>query len=102
MLTGKIIGPGVVDLAGEYRPVAETGFLIDPALLMRSLLDNGLLVIGIIFALVASKFIAAYVAGLAFGYSPIHRLMMHANDIKTERKKSDMSRTLAFQPGASR
>ena len=53
-----------------------TGFLIDPALFVRSLLDNGLLVIGIISALVAGKFIAAYAAGFAYGYPPIHRLTM--------------------------
>jgi Kef-type K+ transport system membrane component KefB len=53
-----------------------TGFLIDPALFVRSLLDNGLLVIGIISALVVGKFIAAYAAGLAFGYPPIDRLTM--------------------------
>jgi Kef-type K+ transport system membrane component KefB len=53
-----------------------TGFLIDPALFVRSLLDNFLLVIGIISALVVGKFVAAYAAGRTFGYSPIVRLTM--------------------------
>jgi Kef-type K+ transport system membrane component KefB len=53
-----------------------TGFLINPTLFLHSLLDNFLLVVRIIFALVVGKFIAAYGAGRAFGYPPIHRLTM--------------------------
>ena len=53
-----------------------TGFLINPALFLNSLLDNSLLVVGIISALVVGKFIAAYAAGRAFGYLPIHRVTM--------------------------
>src|SRR5215469_10286945 len=53
-----------------------TGFLIDPVLFLDSLLNNLLLVVGIIFALVVGKFIAAYTAGRAFGYPLIHRLTM--------------------------
>jgi Kef-type K+ transport system membrane component KefB len=53
-----------------------TGFLIDPALFVRSLIDNSMLVVAIISALVVGKFIAAYAAGRAFGYPPIERLTM--------------------------
>lgn len=53
-----------------------TGFLIDPVLFARSIVDNFWLVIGIVAALVVGKFIAAYVAGRAFGYPLIHRLTM--------------------------
>ena len=53
-----------------------TGFLINPVLFLDSLLDNLLLVVGIISALILGKFVAAYVAGRAFGYLPIHRLTM--------------------------
>ena len=53
-----------------------TGFLIDPALFVRSLLDNLFLVVAIIAALVVGKFIAAYTAGRIFGYPPIVRLTM--------------------------
>jgi Kef-type K+ transport system membrane component KefB len=53
-----------------------TGFLISPTLFVHSILDNFLLVVGIISALVVGKFIAAYAAGHAFGYPLIHRLTM--------------------------
>ena len=53
-----------------------TGFLIDPALFVRSLLDNLFLAVAIIAALVVGKFIAAYTAGRIFGYPPIVRLTM--------------------------
>ena len=53
-----------------------TGFLINPVLFLDSLLDNLLLVLGIISALVVGKFVAAYLEGRAFGYSPIQRLTM--------------------------
>jgi len=53
-----------------------TGFLISPVLFVQSILNNFPLVTGIVLALVVGKFIAAYLAGRAFGYPLIHRLTM--------------------------
>lgn len=46
-----------------------TGFLINPISFVRGIFDNFLLVAGIIGALLVGKWIAAWVAGRAFGYS---------------------------------
>ena len=53
-----------------------TGFLIDPLALVRSLTDNFAIAAGIIGALVVSKWIAAELAGRAFGYAPAARRTM--------------------------
>lgn len=53
-----------------------TGFLINPLAFLQSILDNFLLVIGVIGALLVGKGIATAVAGRAFGYSHITRLTM--------------------------
>ncbi|HEX3576280.1 MAG TPA: cation:proton antiporter [Rhodopila sp.] len=46
-----------------------TGFLINPVTFVQGLYDNFLLVVGIIAALLAGKWIAAWSVGRAFGYS---------------------------------
>jgi Kef-type K+ transport system membrane component KefB len=51
-----------------------TGFLIDPAVFIRSLIDNFGLAISIVLALVIGKGIAAQTTGRAFGYSPAARM----------------------------
>jgi Kef-type K+ transport system membrane component KefB len=51
-----------------------TGFLIDPREFYRSVTDNLGLVAAVILALLAGKWIAAQLAGRAFGYSPIARM----------------------------
>jgi len=63
-----------------------TGFLINPVTFVQGIADNFLLVTGIIGALLVGKWIAAWAAGKAFGYSrdetltvwslthPIHRI----------------------------
>ena len=51
-----------------------TGFLIDPLVFFRSLVDNFALALGVILALVVGKWIAAQIAGLAFHYSSAARL----------------------------
>src|SRR5271169_3761039 len=51
-----------------------TGFLIDPLVFFRSLIDNFALASGVILALVVGKLIAAEIAGRAFHYSSAARL----------------------------
>jgi Kef-type K+ transport system membrane component KefB len=51
-----------------------TGFLIDPREFYRSLSDNLGLAAAVVFALLAGKWIAAQIAGKAFGYSRIARM----------------------------
>ncbi len=46
-----------------------TGFLINPIVFVQGIIDNFLLVVGIIAALLVGKWIAAWVAGRVFGYS---------------------------------
>jgi Kef-type K+ transport system membrane component KefB len=55
---------------------ATTGFLIDPVVFAKSIVDNFPLVIGIVGALIVGKFIAAEIAGRAFAYSSAARLTM--------------------------
>jgi len=50
-----------------------TGFLIDPLVFFRSLIDNFALACGVIGALLVGKWIAAQIAGLAFHYSSAAR-----------------------------
>lgn len=51
-----------------------TGFLIDPLVFVRSLIDNFPLACGVILALLVGKFIAAEIAGRAFHYNSATRL----------------------------
>ena len=51
-----------------------TGFLIDPLVFLRSLVDNFALASAVILALVVGKLIAAEIAGRAFHYSSAARL----------------------------
>jgi len=51
-----------------------TGFLIDPLVFVRSLIDNFALASGVILALLVGKFIAAEIAGRAFHYNLAERL----------------------------
>jgi Kef-type K+ transport system membrane component KefB len=51
-----------------------TGFLIDPLEFYRSITGNLALAAAVIWALLAGKWIAAQIAGRAFGYSPIARI----------------------------
>ncbi len=51
-----------------------TGFLIDPLVFFRSLIDNFALASTVILALLVGKFIAAEIAGRAFQYSSAARL----------------------------
>ncbi|HYR85537.1 MAG TPA: cation:proton antiporter [Terriglobia bacterium] len=51
-----------------------TGFLINPALFIRSLIDHFALAASIVLALVVGKFLAAQIAGRAFNYSPAARM----------------------------
>jgi Kef-type K+ transport system membrane component KefB len=53
-----------------------TGFLINPLTFFRSIVDNFALVMAILLALVAGKFIAAQTAGRAFKYSSAARMTM--------------------------
>jgi Kef-type K+ transport system membrane component KefB len=53
-----------------------TGFLIDPRDFYRSVTDNIALAGSVVLALLAGKWIAAQIAGRAFGYSPIARMTM--------------------------
>jgi Kef-type K+ transport system membrane component KefB len=55
-----------------------TGFLIAPIGFARSIIENPLLVIGIIAALLIGKGLAAAVVGRAFGYARSARLTMWA------------------------
>ncbi len=51
-----------------------TGFLIDPREFYQSITENTFLVAAVIGALLAGKWLAAQIAGRAFGYSPIARM----------------------------
>src|SRR5262245_32209710 len=51
-----------------------TGFLIDPAVFVRSLIENFALALLIVLALLVGKFIAAEIAGRAFKYPQAARL----------------------------
>jgi Kef-type K+ transport system membrane component KefB len=51
-----------------------TGFLIDPTVFVRSLIDNFALAISIVLALLAGKFLAAQIAGRAFQYPQSARM----------------------------
>ena len=53
-----------------------TGFLIDPVAFVESIVDNFPLVSAIVGALVAGKWMAAEIAGRAFGYGRAARLTM--------------------------
>jgi Kef-type K+ transport system membrane component KefB len=53
-----------------------TGFLIDPVAFVQSIVDNFPLVSAIVGALVAGKWMAAEIAGRAFGYGRAARLTM--------------------------
>jgi Kef-type K+ transport system membrane component KefB len=53
-----------------------TGFLIDPPAFLQSLIDNLPLILGVIAALVAGKFMSAQIAGRSFGYTHVARLTM--------------------------
>ena len=53
-----------------------TGFLIDPREFYQSITDNLALASAVVFALLAGKWIAAQIAGRAFGYSSIARMTM--------------------------
>jgi Kef-type K+ transport system membrane component KefB len=53
-----------------------TGFLIDPLVFARSIVDNFSSVAAIVLALIAGKWIAAEGAGRAFDYSPAARKTM--------------------------
>jgi Kef-type K+ transport system membrane component KefB len=53
-----------------------TGFLIDPPQFWHSITHNFGLASAIILALLTGKFIAAQVAGIAFGYSAPARMTM--------------------------
>jgi len=53
-----------------------TGFLIDPLVFVRSLIDSFGLACAVILALVVGKWIAAEVAGRAFHYNSAERLTM--------------------------
>jgi Kef-type K+ transport system membrane component KefB len=55
-----------------------TGFLIDPIVFVRSILDNFPLVAGIVGALLLGKWIAATTVGRDFGYTRRARLTMWA------------------------
>lgn len=51
-----------------------TGFLIDPPVFVRSLIDHFALAASIVVALLVGKFVAAEIAGRAFKYSPGARM----------------------------
>ena len=53
-----------------------TGFLIDPLVFVQSIVDNCGLVMAIVIALIAGKFVAAQIAGRAFKYSLAARMTM--------------------------
>jgi Kef-type K+ transport system membrane component KefB len=53
-----------------------TGFLIDPILFVRTLMDHLPVAVGILSALFVGKWLAAEIAGRAFGYPSVARLTM--------------------------
>ena len=55
-----------------------TGFLIDPSVFAKSVVDNFPLVAGIVGTLVLGKWVAAAVVGRVFGYTPAARSTMWA------------------------
>ena len=92
-ITAAFLAGLAVNAAAHGKPVTEklaffgnaffipiffvvTGFLIDPTAFVRSLHDNFALVAAMIGALVAGKYLAAELAGLAFTYTSATRLTM--------------------------
>ena len=53
-----------------------TGFLIDPTVFFRSIVENRALALAVVFALLIGKWIAAEIAARAFDYSPNARRTM--------------------------
>jgi Kef-type K+ transport system membrane component KefB len=53
-----------------------TGFLINPVIFVQGIIDNFLLVAGIIAALLVGKWIAAWIVSRTFGYSGDEQLMV--------------------------
>jgi Kef-type K+ transport system membrane component KefB len=84
-IVGAFLAGLAINEAAESRPAKEklgffanavfipmffmvTGFLIDPVVFVRSLVDNFALALSIIMALLVGKFLAAEISGRAFQY----------------------------------
>jgi len=81
-----------------------TGFLIDPAVFVRSLIDNFGLAVSIVLALLVGKFLAAQIAGRAFEYSQPARMTVWS--LTLPQVAATLAATLVgfntFDPGGQR
>ncbi len=90
-IVGAFLAGLAVNAAVQHKPAKEkleffgnsffipiffvvTGFLINPIVFVRSIIDNFALVAAIIVALIAGKWIAAQVVGRAFNYTSAERM----------------------------
>jgi Kef-type K+ transport system membrane component KefB len=81
-----------------------TGFLIDPTVFMRSLIDNFGLAVSIVLALLVGKFLAAQIAGRAFEYPQPARMTVWS--LTLPQVAATLAATLVgfntFDPGGQR
>jgi Kef-type K+ transport system membrane component KefB len=81
-----------------------TGFLINPTVFVRSLIDHFALAVSIVLALLAGKFIAAEIAGSVFKYS--HGARMTVWSLTLPQVAATLAATLVgfktFDPGGQR
>ena len=81
-----------------------TGFLIDPAVFVRSLIDNFGLAVSIVAALLVGKFLAAQIAGRAFDYPQPARMTVWS--LTLPQVAATLAATLVgfntFDPGGQR
>ena len=81
-----------------------TGFLIDPAVFVRSLIDNFGLAVSIVLALLVGKFLAAQIAGRAFEYPQPARMTVWS--LTLPQVAATLAATLVgfntFDPGGQR
>ena len=81
-----------------------TGFLINPAVFIRSLIQHPGLAISILLALLVGKFVAAEIAGRAFQYPPAARMTVWS--LTLPQVAATLAATLVgfntFEPGGQR
>jgi Kef-type K+ transport system membrane component KefB len=120
-IVGAFLSGLALNSAAQGKPAAEklgffanalfiptffivTGFLIDPAVFIRSLVDNFALALAIILALVVGKFMAAEISGRLFAYPNFARLTVWS--LTLPQVAATLAATLVgfntFDPGGQR
>jgi Kef-type K+ transport system membrane component KefB len=120
-IVGAFLAGLALNEAAQNKPAAEklgffarslfipfffmvTGFLIDPVVFVRSLIDNLWLAASIVLALVVGKGVAAQIAGRAFKYPPAARMTVWS--LTLPQVAATLAATLVgfstFDPGGQR